>query len=85
MSAGRSVRLRHDSQAQLAKREKSLSYHRAAIEEYVTLSQAERQAIVHRYGERWELEVASGPGAVLQLRSLGFAIPIEEVYGDVLA
>lgn len=67
------------------RREKSLSYHRAAIEEYVILSQTERQAIVHRYGERWELEVASGPGAVLQLRSLGFAIPIEEVYGDVLA
>lgn len=67
------------------RREKSLNYHRAAIEEYVILSQTERQGIVHRRGERCELEVASGPGAVLQLRSLGFSIPIEEVYGDVLA
>lgn len=66
------------------RREKSLNYHRAAIEEYVILSQTERQAILHRYGGRWDLEVASGPGAVLQLRSLGLSIPIEEVYGDVL-
>lgn len=67
------------------RREKSLNYHRAAIEEYVILSQTERRAVLHRHGGRWDLEVASGPGAVLQLRSLGFSIPIEEVYGDVFA
>ena len=67
------------------RREKSLNYHRAAIDEYVILSQTERQVIVHRQGERWEREVASGPGAVLELRSLAFSIPIDEVYGDVLA
>ncbi|MGH8180423.1 MAG: Uma2 family endonuclease [Steroidobacteraceae bacterium] len=67
------------------RREKSLNYHRAAIEEYIILSQTERRAVLHRYGERWDLEVASGPGAVLQLRSLGFSIPLEEIYGDALA
>lgn len=67
------------------RREKSLNYHRAAIEEYVILSQTERRAILHRHGGRWDLEVASGSGAIVQLCSLGFSIPIEEVYGDVLA
>lgn len=66
------------------RREKLLNYHRAAVEEYVIMSQTERRAILHRYGGRWDLEVASGPEAVLQLRSLGISVPIEEVYGDIL-
>jgi Uma2 family endonuclease len=67
------------------RREKSLNYHRAGVEEYVILSQTETRATLHRYDVRWDLEVASGPGAVLQLRSLGLSVPIEEIYGDVLA
>ena len=67
------------------RREKALNYHRAAIEEYVILSQTERQAIVHRYGERWDMQIVSGSDAVVELRSLGISIPMEEIYGDALA
>lgn len=67
------------------RREKALNYHRAAIDEYVVISQTERQAIVHRYADRWDMQIVSGSDAVVELRSLGISIPMEEIYGDALA
>jgi Uma2 family endonuclease len=68
------------------RREKSLNYFREkSIDEYVLLSQEERRAVIHRRGERWELESVQGAGAMLQLRSLGISVPLEQVYEDVLA
>jgi Uma2 family endonuclease len=68
------------------RREKALNYHRAGtIEEYLLLSQTEKRVLVHRRADRWQLETISGPEAVMELRSLGVSIPIEEIYGDALA
>lgn len=68
------------------RREKLLNYFREdSIEEYVVLSQEERRAIIHRRGERRELESVQGAGAMLELRSLGVSVPLEEVYEGVLA
>jgi Uma2 family endonuclease len=67
------------------RREKALNYHRAAIDEYVVISQTQRQAIVHRYADRWDMQIVSGSDAVVELRSLGISIPMEEIYGDALA
>lgn len=64
-------------------REKALNYHRAAIQEYVVISQMERQAVVHRYGDRWDMQIVSGSEAV-EFRSLGISIPMDEIYGDAL-
>lgn len=67
------------------RREKFLSYFREqSIEEYVVLSQEERRAVMHRRGERWELETVQGAGAMLELRSLGISVPLAEVYDGVL-
>lgn len=67
------------------RREKSLNYFReGSIEEYLVLSQEERRAVIHRRGERWELESVAGAGAILELRSLGISVPLDEVYDGVL-
>lgn len=67
------------------RREKLLNYFREeSIEEYIVLSQEERRAVVHRRGERWELETVQGTGAILELRSLKISVPLEEVYDGVL-
>lgn len=68
------------------RREKALSYHRAkAIEEYLVLSQTERRVLIHRRAERWQLDTVCGSKAVVELRSLGISVPMEEIYGDALA
>lgn len=67
------------------RREKALNYQRAgAIEEYLVLSQTERRVLVHRRAARWELETVCGPEGVIELRSLGISIPMEEIYGGAL-
>ena len=70
------------------RREKALNYHRAeAIEEYLVLSQTEKRALAHRRAgaERWQLESICGAAAVVELRSLGISLPMQEIYGDALA
>ena len=70
------------------RREKALNYHRAeAIEEYLLLSQTERRGLIHRRtaAARWQLDTVCGSEAVVELRSLGITIPMEEIYGDALA
>lgn len=68
------------------RREKALNYFReTSVAEYLLLSQEEPRAVIHRRGERWELESVEGVGAILELRSLGVTIPLEEVYDGVLA
>lgn len=72
------------STRQIDQREKSLNYHRtASIEEYLILSQTERQAFLHRRKHRWAPQVVSGADAVLELHSLGMSVPLQEIYGDV--
>lgn len=68
------------------RREKLLNYFREeSIEEYLVLSQEERRAVVHYRDKRWKLKSVQGPGAMLELRSLGISVPLEEVYDGVLA
>lgn len=67
------------------RREKSLNYFRErSIEEYAVLSQEQPRAVIHRRGERWELETVAGAGATLELRSLGISVPLDEIYEGVL-
>lgn len=67
-------------------REKLLNYSREqSIDEYLVLSQEERRAVIHRRGERWQLESVAGADAILELRSLGISVPLADIYEGVLA
>lgn len=57
----------------------------ASLEEYVLVSQAERRIEVFRRGpEGWVLSEA-GPGAHLELRSLGVSVAVDALYFDPTA
>lgn len=67
-------------------REKSLNYRRtASIEEYIILSQNDWQVFLHRREDRWVRRVVSGADGVLELRSLGVALPLKGIYDGVQA
>jgi len=67
-------------------REKSLNYRRTAgIEEYIILSQNDCRVLLHRREDRWRRRIVNGADAVLELRSLGVALPLEEIYDGVQA
>ena len=67
-------------------REKALSYKRLpSVEEYVVVAQKECRVTVYRRAERWEPQIYSGPEAMLELRSVGLTVPLDEVYRTALA
>lgn len=67
-------------------REKALSYKRLpSVEEYVVVAQKECRVTVYRRAERWEPQSYSGPEAMLELRSVGLTVPLDEVYRTALA
>lgn len=56
----------------------------ASLQEYVLVAQrAQRIEVYRRDGERWVL-TEHGPGATLELPSIGARIPVDEVYRDPL-
>ena len=66
-------------------REKALSYKRlSSVEEYVVAAQNECRVTVYRRSERWEPQAYAGHEAVLELRSVGLAMPLFDVYRAVL-
>ena len=67
-------------------REKALNYKRLpSVEEYVIAAQKEHRVTVHRRTERWQPQTYAGSEAVLELRSVGFAVPLSEVYRKALS
>ena len=64
-------------------REKSLAYfHTPSVEAYILIEQAKMQVTVFRRdgGTWWTVEVLTQPGDTVRLDSLGFEIPLEQIY-----
>lgn len=66
-------------------REKAMSYKRLpSVEEYAVFAQKECRATVYRRAEGWERRIYAGPEAMLELRSVGFTAPLDELYRTAL-
>lgn len=67
------------------RREKALTYHAIeSVDEYVIAAQDEPKLIVHDRAARWAMRVVEGLDAVAELRSIGLALPLRQIYADVL-
>lgn len=67
------------------RREKSITYHAAeSIEEYILAAQDEPKLIIHDRAARWAARTVEGLDAVAELRSIGLALPLRQIYEDVL-
>jgi Uma2 family endonuclease len=67
-------------------REKALSYKRLpSVEEYVIAAQKECRVTVYRRAERWEPHTYAGYEALLELRSVGLKLPLDEIYRKALS
>ncbi len=67
------------------RREKATTYRRiASIEEYVIVAQHSPQLTIFRRAEKWVPELVSGLGATAELRSVQAAVPLAEIYENVL-
>ena len=63
------------------RREKLLNYrHAPSLEEYVVIAQRSSQASVYRRDDDWQADVLTGPGAVVELRSIEVNLTLGEVY-----
>jgi Uma2 family endonuclease len=63
------------------RREKLVNYSRTpSLEEYVIVAQNRVEIAVHRRAQNWVGELVSGPRGVAELRSLGLAVPMAEIY-----
>jgi Uma2 family endonuclease len=54
-----------------------------SLEEYVLVEQGEMKITIHRRSKEWLPEELTGAAALLELRSIGFTMPLSEVYEDV--
>ena len=54
-----------------------------SLEEYVLVEQDSMTVTVHRRSKNWLPDVLSGADAVLELASIGFSLPLREVYEGV--
>ncbi len=73
------------STAPIDGREKRIHYARIrTMEEYVIASQEDHEVFYHCKTERWTPRRLAGPGAVLELRSIGLAVPLTEIYDRAL-
>jgi Uma2 family endonuclease len=67
------------------RREKAITYRRiASVEEDVLLAQDDHQVIVQRRAENWRPQFYSGPEATVEFRSIGFSVPLAEIYEGTL-
>ncbi|MFL6604385.1 MAG: Uma2 family endonuclease [Steroidobacteraceae bacterium] len=63
------------------RREKLLNYRRiASVEEYVVVAQRSLEVIIFRRSDNWNPTVLTTPDDVLESRSVGVSISLEEVY-----
>jgi Uma2 family endonuclease len=69
------------STAAVDRHEKRIAYRRiAALEEYVIVAQDAIEVTVFRRQESWESAVLESPDAILELRSIGLALPLAQLY-----
>jgi Uma2 family endonuclease len=64
--------------------EKRLNYrHIASLEEYVLVAQRPYEVILHRRSENWRPLVLATPESIVEFRSIGFSIKLEQIYERV--
>lgn len=69
------------STASVDRHEKRIAYRRiAALEEYLIVAQDEIEVTVFRREEGWEPAVLGGRDSILELRSIGLALPVAQIY-----
>ncbi|HEX4267780.1 MAG TPA: Uma2 family endonuclease [Steroidobacteraceae bacterium] len=72
------------STARIDKREKLLSYREIpSINEYVLVAQKPVHVLIYRRAEQWKPQILDSIEGVLELRSVGLAIPVSRVYNGV--
>jgi Uma2 family endonuclease len=73
------------SSARIDKREKLISYREIpSIEEYVLAAQKPAHVVIHRRSEQWKPQILDSLEDVLELRSIGLAIPVGRIYKGLL-
>lgn len=71
------------STAGIDRHEKRIAYRRiAALEEYVIIAQDAIEATVFRREEAWAAVALDTLDSVLELRSIGLALPLARIYGE---
>jgi len=53
------------------------------LEEYVLVAQDRREVTLFRRSERWQLKRVTQPNETLELASLGFTVPLADIYDRV--
>src|SRR5581483_4003318 len=66
------------------RREKATTYRRIdTIDEYVIGAQHIRQVTIQRREDNWVPQVASGPEAIAEFRSVSASVPLAEIYENI--
>jgi Uma2 family endonuclease len=66
------------------RREKATTYRRIdTIDEYVIVAQHSPQVTMQRRETNWVPQVASGPEAIAEFRSVGASVPLAEIYENI--
>ena len=56
-----------------------------SVQRYIILRQTHRVAMVyHRKGDGWAFAFVSGEGAMLDMPEIGIAVPLAEIYEDII-
>ena len=72
------------STARFDRREKVTSYREIpSIEEYVLVAQKPAHVVIYRRAEQWEPQVLENLECVLELRTVGLALPVERIYKGI--
>lgn len=72
------------STARTDRREKAINYRQIpSLEECVLVAQKNAQVTVYRRAERWKRIILDSPEHILELQSVGFALPIGRLYKGV--
>lgn len=72
------------STARLDRREKVASYREIpSIEEYVLVGQTPAHVVIYRRAEQWTPQVLDSTDSILDLRSIGLALPVARIYKGV--
>lgn len=73
-----------DSTRDTDEREKLITFIQLpSLEEFVLVEQAKMKITIHRRDVEWRPEELEGADAILKLKSIGFEMPLSEVYEDV--
>jgi Uma2 family endonuclease len=79
------VEILSKSTQHIDRREKAMTYQRVeAIEEYVLIAQEQPRVIAHRRADGWRPMLSSGIDARLELRSIGMAMTLRQLYEGTL-